>query len=250
MTEGNGMPRLLLLLFLLVGLAVAQNACEFCKGNLELRMLPYRDGSHAVCSKCRSTLPACHLCHLPSPGKPYRDGRNICPGCRKTGMFDKGRVAVLAGQVQSYMQQQLGPEARNLPPIQLVDLDELQTRFNESGRSIAVVAFYRPYNPEMVYLLSGETELESCSHLAHELTHAWQSRACGPQDRALSEGFACWVQYQYLISRGAREEAEQLTHHQDPDYGASLARLLKRSQTLGKDRFLQAVKKARKLEDV
>jgi hypothetical protein len=165
-------------------------------------------------------------------------------------MFDKGRVAALATQVQGFLQQQLGPEAKNLPPIQLVDLDEMQTKFNEGGRAMDVVAFYRPYNPEMVYLLSGESVLESGSHLAHELTHAWESRACPQQDRALTEGFACWVQYQYLLSKGATAEAERLTRHQDPDYGASLVKLLKRSQSLGRDKFLAAMKKARKLEDL
>ena len=243
-------PLLFLLLFLGAPLALAQAACEFCHSTVGVTSLNYRDGPHPVCQKCRTSLHRCSLCDNPCPGKPYRDGRYICPACHKTGMFDKGRVAVLATQVVNYLKQQLGPEAKNLPPIQLVDLDELQTRFNESGRNISVVAFYRPYNPEMVYLLSGETEVESCSHLAHELTHAWESRACPQQDRALVEGFACWVQYQYLMSRGAAAEAERITHHQDPDYGASLVYLLKRSQALGKARFLEAVKKARKLEDV
>ncbi|MBT9586921.1 hypothetical protein IV102_26505 [bacterium] len=244
-------PLFLLLLLFVSTLALAQAACEFCKGGLEVTTIRYRDGQpHPVCSKCRTTLPACALCDNPSPGKAYRDGRHICPVCRKVGMFDKGRVAALATQVVAFMQQQLGPEAKSLPPIQLVDLDEMQTKFNESGRSVDVVAFYRPYNPEMVYLLSGETEIESGSHLAHELTHAYESRACPQQDRALTEGFACWVQYHYLLSKGATAEAERITRHQDPDYGPSLVKLLKRSQSLGRDKFLQAVKKARKVEDV
>lgn len=241
---------LLLVLFLAALPCLGQPPCGFCKSTVEVVSLPYREGDLSVCAKCRRTLPPCDLCHQPCPGPAYRDQRHICPSCRKTGIFDKGRVAVLAGQIQSYMVSQLGPEARSLPPIQLVDQDELQTKFNESGRAVAVVAFYRPYNPEMVYLLSGETELNSCGHLVHELTHAWQSRTCQAQDRALSEGFACWVQYQYLMSRGAQSEAQALTHHQDPDYGASLVVLLRRSSALGKERFLSAVKKARRLSDV
>lgn len=169
----------------------------------------------------------------------------------KTGIFDARRVAQLSVQVNAYLSQLLGKEfTRNLPPIQLVDLDEMQTKFNESGRALAVVAFYRPYNPEMVYLLSGESELQSCSHLVHELTHAWQSRACPQQDRALTEGFACWVQYQYLMSRGEAAEARRITQHSDPDYGASLRALLPRSQALGQQRFLQAVRKARNVSDI
>lgn len=230
--------------------AWAQGPCRFCKGELLLESFTYRDGEYSVCLNCRKG-PRCSQCANPSPGKAYRDGRQICPSCLKTGMFDKGRVARLASQVQSFMQQLLGKEGTgDLPPIQLVDWDEMQTKFVESGRSMEVAAFYRPYNPEMVYLMTGETEIDSCGHLAHELTHAWQSRACPSQDRALKEGMACWVQYQYLLSRGARAEAERITRHQDPDYGASLVKLLQRSQALGNARFLQAVRKAKKLGDV
>lgn len=249
------MPRNLLFFFCVCLLwavpTLAQQVCSFCRGDLDLKSLPYRDGARMVCHRCRSSSAACSQCHLPAPGKAYRDGRNLCPSCLNTGTFDKKKVDRLALEVNNYLKQLLGKEhTSNLPPIQLVDLDELQTKFNEGGRAMSVVAFYRPYNPEMVYLLSGESELQSCSHLVHELTHAWQSRACPPQDRALTEGFACWVQYQYLVSRGETAEAQRLTQHRDPDYGASLRKLLPRSQALGKEKFLQAVRKARNLSDI
>lgn len=239
-----------LLVLFLGGLGLAQEVCRYCKGNLDLQPFTYRDGRYSVCSKCRASLPKCDLCDNPSPQAAYRDGRHICPSCLKTGMFDKARVAKLSSQVQSYMVTLLGAEAKTLPPIQLVDYDEMRTKFNESGRNADVLAFYQPYNPELVYLLTGETEVESGSHLAHELTHAWESRACIQQDRALSEGMACWVQYQYLMSGGHRGEADKVTRHSDPDYGASLVYLLKRSQALGNAKFIQTVRKARNLKDV
>lgn len=238
------------LVLFLAGLGLAQQVCRYCKGNVDLQPFTYRDGVFQVCSKCRSSLPACSLCDHPSSKPAYRDGRFICPSCMKTGMFDKSRVATLATQVQSYMATLLGPEAKTLPPIQLVDYDEMRTKFNESGRAVDVVAFYRPYNPEMVYLLTGETEVESGSHLAHELTHAWESRACIQQDRALTEGMACWVQYQYLMSGGHSSEAQRVTRHSDPDYGASLVTLLGRSRALGNGPFIQKVRKSRNLKDV
>lgn len=238
------------LVLFLAGLGLAQQVCRYCKGNVDLQAFTYRDGVYQVCSKCRASLPDCSLCHNPSSKPAYRDGRFICPSCMKTGMFDKSRVATLTTQVQSYLANLLGPEARSLPPIQLVDYDEMRTKFNESGRAVDVVAFYRPYNPEMVYLLTGETEVESGSHLAHELTHAWESRACIQQDRALTEGMACWVQYQYLLSGGHTAEAQKCTRHSDPDYGASLVYLLGRSKALGNGPFIQKVRKSRNLKDV
>ena len=245
------MTRRALLLFLLslTWLAWAQTTCEFCKSNVEVKPVNYRDGEHYLCIKCRK-LPPCAICHQPSPGKPYRDGRNLCPICRKTGLFDKKRAEVLAKQVVNFMIAELGPEAKTLPPVELVDYDEIQTRHNESGQSAEVLAFYRAYNPEIVYLLSGESEAISAATLAHELTHAWQSRACPPQDKALKEGFACWVQYQYLLAQGLPQEADKLTRHSHPDYGPPLVKLLARARSLGKPAFLKAVIKAKKLSDV
>lgn len=239
-----------LLVLFLGGLGLAQDLCRYCKGNVDLQPFVYRDGTYKVCSKCRASLPSCSLCDNPAPKPAYRDGRFICPSCLKTGVFDKGRVATLSTTVVAYMVNLLGPEAKTLPPIQLVDYDEMRTKFNEGGRSLDVVAFYHPYNPELVYLLTGETEVESGSHLAHELTHAWETRACIQQDRSLTEGMACWVQYQYLMSGGHTGEAQRITRHSDPDYGASLVYLLGRSRALGNPAFIQKVRKSRNLKDV
>lgn len=238
------------LVLFLAGLGLAQEVCRYCRGNLDLQAFTYRDGVYQVCSKCRASLPKCSLCDNPCPPPAYRDGRYICPSCKKTGMFDKARVETLSKNVVNYMVSLLGAEAKALPPIQLVDYDEMRTKFNQSGRNVDVVAFYQPYNPELVYLLTGETEVESGSHLAHELTHAWESRACIQQDRALSEGMACWVQYQYLMSGGHTLEAQKVTRHSDPDYGASLVYLLGRSRALGNPAFIAKVRKSRNLKDV
>ena len=61
---------------------------------------------------------------------------------------------------------------------------------------------------------------------------------------------ACWVQYQYLMSGGHAGEAQKITHHSDPDYGASLVYLLGRSRVLGNAAFIQKVRKSRNLKDV
>lgn len=241
--------RFLLVLFV-CGAVYAQEACWLCHSTVNTKTFHYRTGDKSVCSKCASTTPRCALCRNPG-GKPYRDGRAICSECLSTGTFDPGKVKPMAGKALQFLQDTLGKQyIADLPPIQLVDLDEMQTKMNEGGRAVAVLAFYRPYNPEMVYVLTGETELETMHHLVHELTHAWQSRACVQQDRALKEGFASWVQYQYLLSRGAQDEAEHVLHHSDPDYGPPCQQLLKRSQALGRAAFLAKVQKAAKLSDV
>lgn len=248
------MIRSLFLFLLLCSCALpglAQQACHICKSTVGVQDFEYRTGSLPVCSKCASSKPRCDLCQAPSGTRTHRDGRDICAVCLKTGVFSPSRVQLIAKEANAYLARILGPKfTKSLPPIQLVDQDEMQTKFNEGGRVVDAIAFYQAYNPELVYVLTGVTEMEISHHLVHELTHAWQSRACPSQDRALVEGFATWMEYQFLLSKGEQAEARRLTRHQDPDYGASLVHLLARSQALGQAKFLEQIQKARKLSDV
>ena len=224
----------------------AQAACFFCKSTVGVQELPYKGGDQAVCEKCRKTLAKCDICGLPSNLKPHRDGRVFCPACKKDGVWTQAAAEGVVREVVAFLSPILGADGfKQLPPIRLCDKDELQTKFVEGGRAMDVAAFYRPYNPEQVYLLSGTSPVELKAVLSHELTHAWQSRKCPQQDRALSEGFATWTQYQYFLAQGERREAEALTRHRDPDYGASLVKLLALEKKLGRKGLVDWVQKAR-----
>ncbi len=208
-------------------LVTAENSCVFCKSSQNLKRLRYPDGLHPVCYSCRKHLPLCTLCGNPTASPPYRDGRNICRFCKRTGIFHQEQLEQIYTSVRKFVQNTLkGLSITPPPPVKLADLDEIQTKFSETGRSMEVGGFYRPYNPEMIYILSGYQPEECAAVLVHEYTHAWQSRNCPLQDRALKEGFATWVEYKYLMSIGRPRKAFRLTQKNDPDYGASLIKLL------------------------
>jgi hypothetical protein len=180
---------------------------------------------------------------LPSDQPIYRDGRNICTGCKRTGIFRQDALEAIYKDVLAYLGTSLKMKVDRPPPVQIADYDEIQTKFVEGGRSMEVAGFYRPFAPEMIYILSGYQKVRVTSTLCHEYTHAWQSRNCPLQDRALKEGFACWVQYRYLINCKERAEADALLRCSDPDYGESLVKCLDLERRLGIDGLLRFVKK-------
>lgn len=225
--------RILLLLVLLTPAVLAQTPCTYCGASADLQTIEYRDQPRQVCVMCRKKLPRCQVCGNPSNQKAYRDGRDICQGCLATGVFDQARLDTVYQQVQKFINSYLGGIAiKPPPPAQLADKDELQTKFIEGGRAMDVGGFYQPYNPEKIYILSGDTDVETAATLVHEYTHAWQSRNCPSQDRALTEGFASWVEYKYLVSRGETYKAQALTRKPDPDYGAALVKFLELEKKL------------------
>jgi len=228
---------------------LAQERCSFCKSDTAVSPVNYTAGARPVCEKCQTTLPPCDVCHLPTNEKRYRDGRFLCASCKQTGVSGQAEALKLYAEIQAFIKGTLGGIAITpWPPVQAVDKDELQTRFSEGGRSMNVGGFYRPYNPEMIYILSYEPKLDAGAVLAHEYTHAWQTRNCPQQDRALVEGFASWVEYKYLVSKGERAKAEQLKRKSDPDYGASLVKLLELEKKLGTPaKLIEWVRTAKKI---
>ena len=244
------MRRILLLVLALAWLPMLAVAvpeqCIFCKGDTLLKVLRYSDGPKPVCQNCIKKYPVCSLCGLPTNLPQHRDQRYFCPSCKSAGVFTEAAAKPLQQQVLAFLQSQLG--ATGLPPIRMCDKDELQTRFIEGGRALNVAGFYNPYNPEMIYLLTGTSALVLQGTMAHEYTHAWQSRNCGPQDRALTEGFACLMEYRFYMSKGERQRAEHLKTHSDPDYGKSLVRMLEIEQKKPGKALIDWVKKAKNLD--
>lgn len=105
--------------------------------------------------------------------------------------------------------------------------DELNVEnAGNGGRALEVEGFYRPYNPESIWVVCGMSTSRTLGVLAHELTHAWQSDNAPLQDRKLKEGFARWVQYHVLRNEGFVAEALALTRSGDDDYRGGLLALL------------------------
>ncbi|MCE7869397.1 hypothetical protein DYH09_03360 [bacterium CPR1] len=229
--------RILLLLLLIVPALAASEKCAFCRhdgGQYPLREVDYATGSQWVCQRCLDKLSRCSVCRLATDRKLYRDGRTLCASCLKLNLANQAQAESLYNKVVKFVDGLLGDRVKPLPPVRICDDDELQTRFIEGGRAMQVAGFYQPYNPEQIYIRSYETLVEAGGTLAHEYTHAWQSRHAVQQDRALKEGFANWVEYHYLVSIGEPGRAASLTQSSDPDYGASLQRLLELERKSGK----------------
>ena len=239
---------LLLLLLFVSAPALAQDPCVFCHGQTEVRQLKYRDGMHPVCGLCIKRLPTCLLCGQPTKAAPAKDGRLICQFCRKVGVFSQTELDSIFAKIRKYVDKELGGEV--VSPslyVQIADKDELQTKLNEGGRAVDANGFYQPYNPEKIYILTGLTRGDCSGVAAHEYTHAWQSRNCPSQDRALTEGFACWVQYHYLVSAGFRDDAKDLLGRSDADYGQSLHKLLEMEKKVGMKKVIEFARTARDL---
>jgi hypothetical protein len=124
--------------------------------------------------------------------------------------------------------------------LKLRTRDELMVEKNgNGGRTIEANGFYRAYNPESIWIVSGLSEEETIGVLAHELTHAWQSTEAPQQDRKLTEGFARWAEYKVFTAIGATGQAESLTRSPDPDYGGGLRYLLELERRQGAAAVIQ-----------
>ncbi len=207
-----------------------------------------RNVKHPVCDVCRESKPACDVCAGPSNAKPEADGRSICPECKKVAIDTPAEIDGLYKEVQRFVEGLTGLKVDSLPPVRLVLSDEMETKFVEgSGRSMRPHAFYRPYNPEMIYVLTGHSAYDLGPTLAHEFTHAWQSRHCPQQDRMLKEGFATWVGYKYAQSKGYHSMMSGMLSLRDPDYSEGLRRCLEIEKKSGVKGLLDFVRKNSRL---
>lgn len=243
------LPLTLLLTLFLAGSALAEE-CWLCRKTTPpypLTTVNYTESGtvkHPVCDVCRKSKSACDICRGPSNAKAEADGRTICPECKKVAVDTPAKVETLYKEVQRFVDGLTGLKVDSLPPVRLVLSDEMETKFAEgSGRSMRPHAFYQPYNPEMIYVLTGHSPYDLGPTLAHEFTHAWQSRHCPQQDRMLKEGFATWVGYKYALSKGYHGQANGMLALRDPDYGEGLRRCLEIEKKSGVKGLLDFVRK-------
>lgn len=231
--------------------AAAQNHCFICNSQKGLRSVKVGNQTRYICAECRAKKTACDICHRQGAGELQPDGRRICASCARDLILTQAQLETLYEGVKRFLRtDQTGVLVTFDLPVKLADKDEFDTKLNEGGRAVQAVGFYNPYNPEQIYMLSGRDKVETASTLVHEYTHAWQSRNCPSQDRAMKEGFACYVQYRYLLSIGQSGMARDLTHNSDPDYGASLATLLAYEKKVGVEGVVKWAKTERNLPKI
>ena len=243
--------RWLTLLWILLTAPVLADECWLCRRvdpPNPLSSVVYTEArtvQHKVCQFCLKDKEPCSICRGPTNAKPERDGRSICPDCKKVAIDTPQEAESLYLEVQRFVQTlTLGLKVDKAPPIMLVEADEMDTRWVEtSGRSMQAHAFYRAYNPEMIYALSGHSPFDLGPTLAHEFTHAWQSRFCPSQDRMVTEGFATWVEYKYAQSKGYSDHLAALRSLREPDYAEGLAKCLEMEKRLGAKGLVEWMRK-------
>lgn len=244
------MRRFLVFLFTLLlatGVA-AQQRCNFCGSQASVKMVKVGTETMPLCQECRTKPEFCSFCQKESATELLRDGRWVGRNCKSSRVFTQAQLDKAYADAMKFLKADAtGIWVANAPPAQIADKDEIQTKFTESGLSISVSGFYQPYNPEAIYILSGQTPDKCAATIVHEYTHSWQSRNCPSQDRALKEGFASWMEYRYLMARGRTSQANALTRKSNPDYGASLQQLLKMEKKVGVEGILKFVQTEREL---
>jgi len=129
--------------------------------------------------------------------------------------------------------------------------EEVQVHYlSGGGRTISVGGYYRPFDPETIWIVAGQSPTATMASMAHELAHAWQSTNCPLQDRTITEGFARWVEYRLLLTLGQPGAAQALAVSPDPDYGGGLRLFLGVDRKGGPAAVLKAARTARYPEDL
>lgn len=194
----------------------------------------------------------CYHCRERTKAKARLDGRTFCAPCTKANVFDQAQADRLSAKVQKYVAQKLkGVQIDRHIDVMLVEDDELQTKGNRLGRaSSSRLAFYQAYNPEIIFIVSGLSPEMFCGTMIHEYTHAWQSRNCPSQDRGLTEGFANWIEYHYLMDQGHSYEAYRVLSNAHPDYGPTVRKILALEKKYGQAKVFGAVTKVSNLVEL
>lgn len=187
-----------------------------------------------VCRHCHRTAPRCDGCGVPVGGNHVRlpDGRNICPRCHQTAVYDQARARELFERVAGVITDQLGLGLNVGTDFTLVDHQHLQRLVTESPSDLpeepskVVGLFARKGRQRVMYLLSGMPQIVLIQVTAHEWAHAWQGENCPLlRDYLVREGFAEWVAYKTLQAMGAVKKMAVM-EQRDGIYGDGLRKML------------------------
>ena len=137
--------------------------------------------------------------------------------------------------------------------MRLEDPEAIKVHFSNSGRSGEnVFAFYQPMGPELIFMPKGTTAIKFYTAAVHELTHAWNSSNCPPQDRSVNEGLSKWMEFMACMSVGNRARAAIILRDssvRDPIEYKVVQHLMQLYKTGGIDSVKQYVKTTYKYED-
>ena len=134
------------------------------------------------------------------------------------------------------------------------DAEAIKVQFSSTGGRSGedVFAFYQPMAPELIFMPKGTTAIKFYTAAVHELTHAWNSSNCPPQDRSVNEGLSKWMEFMACMSVGNRERAAVILRDssvRDPIEYKVVQHLMKLYREGGIDSVKKYVKETYRYED-
>ena len=178
--------------------------CSLCKSPVSGTYFQIEHQPGLWCAACWHGKEHCGLCQAPmlAPARVYPDGRRLCAGCEQTSVHGAQAHWELASRAAGEIESFLGAPLA-IPPIQVVNLDQLNVAVADMGRhregaaatAIHELGMFRVRGrAQEILVLDGLPEDLAMETMAHELAHAWlHQHVPGERQPVLEEGFAQWV---------------------------------------------------------
>ena len=219
--------------------------CKICNAIIEGEY--FTGNNNKYCKKCYECYPHCSGCGVPAgpSGVKLRDERTLCSDCYAVAIFNREKGQKIFEEVREILKK--SHEMFVKFPIKEINLVD-KTRLNEllinksleyiPDDGVAGLHYYEKINGRIrvseIYILNGLTPQRIFAVIAHEYSHAWQAENCpDKQDNMVREGFAEWVSFKLLKTKGYNDEAEKMLETKDPVYGAGLKKYIELEKKYG-----------------
>lgn len=162
---------------------------------------------------------------------------------------DKYKANLLKEKVEIYLRRNFGIQLRRPVIVELYSGNQLNLKgiimeLNGNLGSYYYENLGKSGIAHMIYLREGMSRKKFMSVLAHEMTHAFiREEKLMNCDRYLREGFARWVEYNFLLEAGLPEEAEKIKKIKTYRHGKAVEKLFKLEKKVGKDRVMEIIRK-------
>ena len=165
---------------------------------------------------------------------------------------DEAEAKILYQKAVDYVKQMKMDVGRDIY-MRFEEPEHVKVHASNGGRSGEnVFAFYRPMGPELIFMPKGATAIDFYTAAVHELTHAWNSSNCPPQDRSVNEGLSKWMEFMSCMAVGNRSKAGRILYEssvRDPIEYKVVQHLMERYKKGGIDSVKQYVKTTYRYED-
>ena len=209
------------------------------------------------CWQCQRSRPECSACGAPVSNIHWKlpDGRHLCDSCKRQSVFREDQARTIMDDVVNLVRRRLGLVVTRPWTLRVDKLNTEGTASVKAARQGLRIAspisgnemgiFIERGDQREIVLLYGVPIPLIYETAAHELTHAWQSENCPPdQSLELREGFAQWVAAKILEVKGFTNSLEKLQSRMDNPYGTGYQRMARIERTRGESRVINYVRTA------